>query len=112
MQVLLYQELSILSMHNPIAAVNNEGFAFLICLTSGLDHICAQNSKYVVMQHAAMVAVFYVDVMQSVTLLVKECTFCSAELIYIFAFITLFILSLVTVCGTVTVPDHKERCCH
>lgn len=50
-------------MHNPIVAVNNEGFAFLICLTSGLDHICAQNSRYIIMQYAAVVAIFYVDVM-------------------------------------------------
>lgn len=38
------------------AAVNNEGSACLICLTSGLDHVCAQNNKYI-RQYAAIVAV-------------------------------------------------------
>lgn len=53
-------------MYNPIAAVNSEGFAFLICLTSGLDHVYAQKTNYIIMQYAAMVAGFYVDAMQCV----------------------------------------------
>lgn len=61
---ILYRELSIFSMYNPIAAVKNKHFAFLICLTSSLDHVCAQNSKYVIVQCEAMIAVFCVDVMQ------------------------------------------------
>lgn len=66
MQILLYPELSVFSMHNPIAAVNNEDFAFLMYLTSDLDHLYAQNSKYIIMQYAAVIAVFCVGVMQCV----------------------------------------------
>lgn len=65
-QILLYQELSVFSMHSPVAAVNNERFAFLIFLTSGLGYVRAQNSKYIIMQCEATIAVFYVDVMQCV----------------------------------------------
>lgn len=57
---------SIFSMHNPIAAVDNEHFALLRCLTSGIDHVCAQNSKYIIVQREAMITVFYVDVVQCV----------------------------------------------
>lgn len=62
-QILPYQELSVFYMHNPIAA---KSFAFLICLASGLGHTCAQISKYIVTQCAAVVAVVCVDVMQCV----------------------------------------------